>query len=72
MWVPAAVFTIGQYIHLHNNGNNVRAIYANSGVTLKLAGTANTGNRVFGSNGVATILCVSNTDSFVIMGQGIN
>ena len=40
------------------------------GVTLRLAGTAATGNRTLARYGVATIVCVA-SETFVISGAGL-
>jgi hypothetical protein len=41
-----------------------------TGVTLRLAGTATTGNRTLAQRGIVTILCVG-TNDYVISGAGL-
>jgi hypothetical protein len=70
--VPASVFAtpFGQAITIFNNQNSSNAIVQGSGVTLRLAGTAATGNRTLARYGLATLVCVS-ANTFVISGAGL-
>jgi hypothetical protein len=70
--VPAGVFNspFGQTISIYNNQNSSNAIVQGSGVTMRLAGTAATGNRTLARYGVATLICVA-ANTFVISGAGI-
>lgn len=70
--VPAGVFntTFGQTVSIYNNQNFSNTIVQGSGVTMRLAGTAATGNRTIARYGVATIVCVA-ANTFVISGAGI-
>jgi len=70
--VPASVFAtpFGQAITIFNNQNSSNAIVQGSGVTLRLAGTAATGNRTLARYGLATVVCVS-ANTFVISGAGL-
>lgn len=70
--VPAGVFNspYGQTISIYNNQNSSNAIVQGSGVTMRLAGTAATGNRTLARYGVATLICVA-ANTFVISGAGI-
>lgn len=70
--VPAGVFTtpFGQAITIYNDQNSSNAIVQGSGVTIRLAGTAATGNRTLARYGLATLVCVS-ANTFVISGAGL-
>ena len=71
--VPAGVFgsPYGQTISIFNNQNSSNAIVQGSSVTLRLAGTAATGNRTLARYGVATLVCVA-ANTFVISGAGLS
>ena len=71
--VPAGVFgsPYGQTISIFNNQNSSNAVVQGSGVTLRLAGTASTGNRTLARYGVATLICVT-ANTFVISGAGLS
>jgi hypothetical protein len=69
--IPSGVFTIGDAVSIYNNSASTQTITQNSGVTLRLAGSASTGNRSLAQYGVCTILCVD-TNVFVVTGAGIN
>ena len=60
----------GQIISIYNNSNTSQTITQGAGVTLRLAGTAATGNRTLARYGVATITCVA-ANTFVISGAGV-
>jgi len=70
--VPAGVFAspFGQAITIFNNQNSSNAIVQGSGATIRLAGTAATGNRTLARYGIATLVCVS-ANTFVISGAGL-
>lgn len=68
--VPASVFAIGDNIVIFNNSGSSQTITQGASVTLRLAGTATTGNRTLAQYGVATILCVA-SNTFVISGSGL-
>jgi hypothetical protein len=71
--VPASVFTtpFGQAITVYNNSAVTRYITQGAGTTLRLAGTAATGNRTLTQYGLATIVCVS-ANTFVVSGVGLS
>ena len=71
--VPGGVFAspYGQTISIFNNQNSSNAVVQGSGVTLRLAGTAATGNRTLARYGVATVICVA-ANTFVISGAGLS
>jgi hypothetical protein len=60
----------GQIVSIYNDSNSSQTITQGTGVTLRLAGTAATGNRTLARYGVATITCVA-ANTFVISGAGI-
>ena len=69
--VPSGIFSIGDAVSIYNNSSSDQTITEDSGVTLRQAGTANTGNRTLAQYGVATLLCVA-SDEFVISGGGLS
>ena len=71
--VPAGVFTtpFGQAITVYNNSAVTRYITQGAGTTLRLGGTAATGNRTLTQYGLATIVCVS-ANTFVVSGVGLS
>jgi len=70
VFVPNTIFSAGNAITLFNNSAANVTVYANTSVTMYLAGTATTGNRVLAQRGMATILCVA-ANTFVISGAGL-
>ena len=66
-----AAFTAGQTISIYNNSGSDQTITQGSGVTLRQAGTANTGDRTLAQYGLATILCIG-SNAFVITGAGVS
>lgn len=68
--VPAGIFSVGQVVSVYNNSGSSQTISA-SGTTLRLVGTATTGNRTLSSHGLATILCVA-SNTFVVTGGGVS
>lgn len=69
--VNTGVFATGDAVSIYNNSGSNQTITQGTSVTLRQAGTANTGNRTLAQYGVATILCVG-TDTFVISGAGLS
>jgi hypothetical protein len=71
--VPASVFAspFGQAVTVYNNSGTTRYITQAANVTLRLAGTAATGNRTLAQYGLATIVCVS-ANTFVVSGVGLS
>ena len=65
--VPSGVFSAGNIITIYNNSGSNQTITQGASVTLREAGTANTGNRTLGQRGLATILCVASNE-FVVTG----
>lgn len=66
----ATAMTPGQNAMIYNNSASNQTITQGASVTLRWAGTANTGNRTLAQYGVATILCVG-TNTYVISGIGL-
>ena len=69
--VPSAVFSVGDTISIYNNSAADQTITQGASVTLRFAGTVNTGNRTLAQRGLATVLCVG-SDEFVISGGGLS
>lgn len=68
--VPSGIFSVGDAISIYNNSGISQIITQGGSVTLRQAGTTNTGNRTLSQYGLATILCVAAND-FVITGTGL-
>lgn len=70
--IPGGVFNspYGQTVSIFNNQNFSNTIVQGTNVTLRLAGTASTGNRTLARYGIATVVCVA-ANTFVISGAGI-
>ena len=69
--VPPSIFSVGQLVSVYNNSGSNITIAGGSGVTLRLVGTATTGNRTLSNYGLATILCVA-SNTFVVTGGGVS
>lgn len=69
--VPSGVFSVNDTVTIFNNSSSNQTITQGTSVTLRQAGTTNTGNRTLAGYGLATILCVA-SNSFVIIGAGIS
>lgn len=54
---------------IFNNTSSNVTIIANTGTTVYWAGTSNTGNRGLTQRGLATIICVENSNTFTISGN---
>lgn len=70
--VPSSVFIspYGQAVSIFNNNSVATNIIQATSVTLRLAGTATTGNRTLARYGIASIVCVA-ANTFVISGAGL-
>ena len=68
--VNASIFSIGNVVTIFNNSGSNQTITQGASVTLRLAGTATTGNRTLAQYGVCTLLCVA-SNVFVISGGGL-
>jgi hypothetical protein len=67
--IPNNVFQQGDVVTIYNNTASAITITASIS-TLRLAGTATTGNRTLAQRGIATVLFVSGTDA-AISGSGL-
>ena len=68
--VPNSVFSAGSVITIFNDSGSNQTITQGGSVTLRLAGSATTGNRTLAQYGLCTVLCVG-TNEFVISGAGL-
>jgi hypothetical protein len=69
--VPSNVFGIGDAVSIYNDSASDQIITQGSSVTLREAGTANTGNRTLAQRGICTVLCIASNE-FVITGVGVS
>lgn len=69
--VPASVFSAGDAVTIYNNSGSNQTITQGSSVTMRNAGTSNTGNRTLAQYGICTVLCVA-SNTFVISGVGLS
>lgn len=67
---PASVFVAGDAISVYNDSGSAVTITQGVGLTLRQAGTTNTGNRTLAARGMATVWFNSATEA-VISGQGL-
>jgi hypothetical protein len=68
--VNSGIFSAGNNITVYNNSASAQTITQGGSVTLRLAGTATTGNRTLAQRGICTIVCVASNE-FVISGAGL-
>jgi hypothetical protein len=69
--VNANILAAGSIVSIYNNSGSNQTITQGATVTIRQAGTANTGNRTLAQYGVCTVLCVA-SNTFVISGAGIS
>jgi hypothetical protein len=69
--IASGVFSIGDVVTIYNNSSSSQTITQGTSVTLRQAGTSNTGNRSLSLYGVATLMCVA-SNTFVISGVGLS
>ena len=62
--------SVGDVITLHNKSSGNITIFQNTGVTLRFAGSAITGNRILTQRGTATLICIASNE-FIISGSGL-
>ena len=68
--INSGIFGAGDVFTLYNNsGSNVTI--SGSGVTLRLVGKSDTGNRTLAQRGLATVVCVASNE-FVVTGGGVS
>jgi hypothetical protein len=65
----STAFSVGDVVSIYNDSASSITVTA-TGVTLRLAGTATTGNRTVAQRGLATILCVASNE-YVMSGAGV-
>jgi len=68
--VPSGIFSAGDAITIYNNSASSITITQGTSVTLRLVGSATTGNRTLAQRGLATVVCVASNE-FVITGGGL-
>ena len=66
----ADVFTTGQNCVIYNDTASQQTLTAAAGITLRLAGTGQTGTRYLQQRGLATVICVG-ISSYAISGAGV-
>ena len=69
--VASSQFTTGDAVTIYNNSGSSQTITQGSGVTLRSAGSSDTGNRTLAQYGLCTLICVG-TETFVISGVGLS
>ena len=69
--MPSGVFSAGDAVTIFNNSASNQTITQGTSVTMRQAGTANTGNRTLAQYGLCTVLCVA-SNTFVITGSGLS
>ena len=70
IFVASSIFTPGQAVSVFNSSSTTISIIANTNVLFRLAGQANSSNRLLAQNGVATIICFA-ANNFVLSGAGL-
>jgi len=68
--VPSGIFVAGMAVSVYNNSGSDQLISQASGVTLRLVGKSDTGDRTLAQRGLATILCIASNE-FVVTGGGV-
>jgi hypothetical protein len=68
--VNSGIFSAGNNVTIYNNSASSQTITQGAGVTLRLAGSATTGNRTLAQRGICTIVCVASNE-FVVSGAGV-
>ncbi len=68
--IPNSVFAAGDTISIYNDSGSAITITQGSGVTLRWAGTASTGNRTLAQRGMVTIW-FNGASEAVLMGTGV-
>lgn len=69
--IPASVFAAGDLFSVYNNGATTLTLTQGASLTLRLAGSATTGNRSLAQRGMATVMFISATEA-VITGAGVS
>ena len=68
--LPAHVFAAGDTFSIYNNSASNITLTQGTNITLRLGGTATTGNRTLAQRGIATVVFISATEA-VIGGMGL-
>jgi len=68
--VPSGVFSAGDTVLIYNNSSASQTITQGASTTLRLPGTADTGDRTLQQRGLATVLCIA-ANEFLITGSGL-
>jgi len=68
--VNSGIFSAGNNVTIYNNSAAAQTVTQGAGVTLRLAGSATTGNRTLAQRGICTIVCVASNE-FVVSGAGL-
>ena len=68
--LPASVFAAGDTLSIYNNSAASITLTQGASLTLRLGGTATTGNRTLAQRGIATVVFISATEA-VIGGMGL-
>jgi hypothetical protein len=68
--IPSGVFSVGNVVSIFNDSGSNQTITQGGSVTLRLAGSATTGNRVLAQYGLCSVLAVGSNE-FVISGAGL-
>jgi hypothetical protein len=68
--VPSGTFSGGESVMIYNNSASSQTITQGSGMTLRLPGTADTGNRTLQQRGIVTVLFLSSSEA-LISGSGL-
>jgi len=66
--IPSGVFVAGNEFLVVNSSSSAITLTQGAGTTLRLGGTATTGNRTIAAFGVATVLCTG-TETFYVTGN---
>jgi hypothetical protein len=69
--IPSGVFSAGNVVSIFNDSGSDQTITQGGSVTLRLAGSATTGNRTLAQYGLCSALCVGSNE-FVISGAGLS
>lgn len=69
--VNSGIFSAGNNVTIYNNSASSQTVTQGAGVTLRLAGSATTGNRTLALRGICTIVCVASNE-FVVSGAGLS
>jgi len=64
-------FSLGDSIAVYNSSGSSQTVTATGGVTLRLTGTATTGNRTVAQRGLCTLIKVA-TDEWIASGMGVS